>query len=166
MIKKMPPVVALATVLVLGCGHAPALEPCADPEPIEVRLRAAEMLNPDDAGRPLPTIVRVLQLRGAEPLETASADSVRTREQEILGDLFIKADETTLDPGVSSTLGLKRHPEARYLAVVALFRKPQGLSWRLVEELPAADVHHCRRANKPPLAVKATLTDNRVEEAP
>ena len=124
----------LAALLPLagGCG----LFGSKGPVPIEVVVTASDRLNPDDDGQSLPTVVRILQLKGAARLEAADFDPVYRRPKEALGEDLLAMEELTISPGESARRQVDRDPAARAVAVVGLFRRPAALSWRAVVELP------------------------------
>lgn len=108
------------------------------PVPLDVSVTASERLNPDEQGQSLPTVVRILQLKGTARMEGAEFDALYRRGKEVLGEDLLRTDELTLSPGQTVKLRLERDPAARAAVAVGLFRKPSGLSWRAVAELPAA----------------------------
>jgi type VI secretion system protein VasD len=108
------------------------------PARIEVEVVASERLNPDEQGQSLPTVVRIFQLRGAAKLEAADFDPLYRRPKEVLGEDLLQLEEVTLSPGQPVRRQLDRDPAARVVAVVGLFRKPSGLSWRAWAEIPAS----------------------------
>lgn len=110
--------------------------PPADPLPIEVTVTGDERLNPDDAGRSLPTGIRLYQLRSAAKMERAEFDKVFRQPREVLGEDLLQVDELVLTPGATVRRRLDRDKASRVLAVVAVVRKPTGGTWRAVVELP------------------------------
>ena len=60
-----------------SCGAAPlAGAVCETPAAIEVALESGPLLNPDAAGRALPTEVRLYRLRDAAAFETVAFDAI------------------------------------------------------------------------------------------
>ncbi len=100
-------------------------------------LAPSERLNPDDSGRALPTIVRVYQLNDIAALESASFEEVWQQPAETLGEALLGEEELTLYPGQAVRRPFTRKPDAAFIALVAIVRRPQGVSWRSVLELPA-----------------------------
>jgi type VI secretion system VasD/TssJ family lipoprotein len=106
------------------------------PPRLEVTLSAAPTLNPDDQGRPLPTFVRVYQLRSDLKLKGADVARVYLAPKDAIGEDLLRGDEVALKPGATAEYRLEREEGARFLAVVALVRKPGGGSWLSIAELP------------------------------
>jgi len=91
----------------------------------------------------LTTQVQVLQLVGIGRLEKASFDDLRHRTKEVLGEDLVQMSEKFVDPGETVSSGERRDPKANFVAVVALFRKPNGDSWRSVARLPIPPPEQC-----------------------
>lgn len=106
--------------------------------PIEVDISAAERLNPDDNGQSLPTVVHIYQLKSAASLERADAEQVYRGAKEVLGSDLLQMEEVTLSPGETLHRRIERDRSAKVVALVALFRRPTGVSWRAVADLPPA----------------------------
>lgn len=131
-----------------ACAHNPP-PPCTQPEPIQVLLKAGELMNPDDSGQSFPTIVRVYLLKSGTILETAAAEEVQRGDRELLGSELLEMQEVTVRPGKYERIFFKRNEDARVVAVVGLFRTPVGNSWRLIQNLPPADPDHCHKSVQP-----------------
>ncbi len=109
-------------------------------------LTASSRLNLGEKGEPLATVVRLYQLKGREKLASASFDEMLDRDKDTLGEDLLAVAEITVSPGESVKPPVARNPEARYLAAVALFRKPGSASWRAVTQLPAPNAQFCHPA--------------------
>ena len=136
-------------LLVVGCAHAPR-PPCDNPPPIYLVLKGSDRLNPDEKGRPLVTQVLVLQVKGTAKLEGADFTDLSSKAKEVLGDELISLNETSVEPGGTTTVGYRRDPRATAVVVVANFRQPSGNSWRAVAKLPPVDVEKCPDQPVPP----------------
>ena len=151
-----------AIAILCGCGHSPpppaqpALPPppCTTPEPLHVSLRASRRLNPSERGEPLATVVRIYQLKGTGKISVASFDDLLDHDRDTLAEDLVGVQEVTVNPGVTVDPPLGRSAEASHIAVVGLFRRPTGTSWRAVEKLPPADPQFCHppppKKNAPP----------------
>jgi len=122
-------------VLAAACRSSgkPALS--AATSPLDLEITAGARLNPNDQGLPLPTVVRIYQLRSTGKLERADFDRLLRQPREALGEDLLRDEEITLSAGETSKRTLEREQGARYLAVIALFRRPTGTSWKAVAEL-------------------------------
>jgi type VI secretion system VasD/TssJ family lipoprotein len=159
---------ALASaVAALGaCAHPPPPppSPCTTPEPLRVSLTASTLLNPGERGESLATTVRVYQLKDIAKLSEASLDQILDGDKALLAEDLLMMQELTLYPGEKATPNMARAEGATALAVVAMFRRPVGPSWRAIRKLPPPDPQHCHgTVGAPPAQLKFTLEDSRVE---
>lgn len=107
------------------------------PPPVHLRISAAARLNPDERGESLPTAVRVYQLKGAARVRALDLGPLLRDPKEALGEDLVAVDELFVDPAGTTERTISTDKAARALAVVAVFRRPAGESWRDVVELPA-----------------------------
>jgi type VI secretion system protein VasD len=108
------------------------------PAPIQITIRAASRLNPDEQGEPLPTAVRVYQLKGPTKFEAAEFGDLYDRDKAVLGDDMVQVDELVLAPGQEQSKRVARDKAARFVGVVAVVRRPAGSLWRSIAALPPA----------------------------
>lgn len=125
-----------AGVVAAGCGLFRTTPSDAPGEPLQVELAAGDRLNPDERGESLPTVVHLYQLKSAAKLEAADYERFYRAANETLGADLLQAQEFTLLPGGKLRRRVERERAAKVLAVVALFRRPTGDSWRTFVELP------------------------------
>ena len=112
-------------------------KPCPPPE-AKVALTATERLNPAANGESRPVQVRVYQLQSDARLRNATFEEIWQNDQEALLTDLKSVAEYTVFPGKTQVVKLKRNPEAYFLALVALFREPQGKDWFVSYELQEA----------------------------
>jgi type VI secretion system protein VasD len=141
----------LLLIATLSCTHArpkPRPRPvaaCAETEPLALLIDGAANLNPGPDGQPLPTVVRVYQLRGTTRWQTANLDEMARNDRAVLADEALDIRELTLMPSGRELPTLTRHPQTTHVAITVLFRRPHGTSWRAVAPLPPPDPLHCYR---------------------
>ena len=110
---------------------------------LELRAQADPVINRDPEGNPLSVVVHLYQLRdrgGFERLGFDAAASGRT-EAELLGADGLGRTELVLVPGGSRAVAVELQPGARFLGIVALFRRPDPDFWRCLvslDRLPGA----------------------------
>jgi type VI secretion system protein VasD len=133
---------ALALALISGvgaCGGSQARPSCDFvPETGNLTIEAGERLNPDEQGQPLPTIVRVYQLKGIGSLEPSAFDAIWRDAPTVLGDTLLSVDEVTLYPGDTIVRSFERNPEASFIVGMAVVRRPTGKSWRSIVRMPSS----------------------------
>jgi type VI secretion system VasD/TssJ family lipoprotein len=169
-ISLMSAVWASAVATLTACSHTPPPppSPCTTPEPIRLYLTASPLLNPGEHGESLATTVRIYQLKDTGKLIESSLDRILDNDRAVLGDDFVSVRELTLYPGDKAAPTLVRGEGATSLAVVAMFRRPVGPSWRAIRKLPPPDPQFCHGTVATPAALAAsqlrfTLEDSRVE---
>jgi type VI secretion system protein VasD len=139
----------LLAVFLPACGSAPppppkpAAKPCQPVRPT-LALTATARVNAETTGEGRPVQVRVYQLRSDARLRTASFEDVWQNDAATLDKDLIGMEEHTLFPSETKLLPLTPQPGAGTLALVALFREPQGKDWFVTYDLePPRSVAPC-----------------------
>ncbi len=103
------------------------------PRTVAIKLSAADALNLDSSGKSLALVARIYKLKQNNAFEQApfAAFFNPEREKEMLGADLIEVKEITLIPGQRLELQEKVSKEAYFVGVVALFRAPDPMRWRL-----------------------------------
>jgi type VI secretion system VasD/TssJ family lipoprotein len=163
-------VLASAVAILGACAHPPPPppSPCTTPEPLRLSLTASSRLNPGEHGESLATTLRVYQLKDTAKLIESTLDRILDDDKAVLGEDLISMQELTLYPGERAAPAMVRAEGATSLAVVAMFRRPVGPSWRAIRKLPPPNPQHCHGTVGTPEAVAAsqlkfTLEDSRVD---
>jgi type VI secretion system protein VasD len=128
----------LGGLMCAACGAAqkPAA-PCT--LPVKVRLEAGERINLDTQGEPLPTVVRLYQMKEIIRVEESDFAQIWETPEETLGPDLGKVQEFTLFPGQEQTVDVSLSPEIRFVVGVAIFRRPTGTQWRSIVPLPSSE---------------------------
>jgi len=150
-----------------ACAHPPP-SPCTTPEPIRIQLTASPRLNLGENGESLATTIRIYQLKDTGKLVESSLDRLLDGDRGVLGEDLVSVQELTLYPGEKAAPAMVRGEGATSVAVVAMFRRPVGPSWRAIRKLAAPDPQHCHGTVATPAALAAsqlkfTLEDSRVD---
>lgn len=133
-------VLALGATLSLGACKKSSKETCKPDEyvyeEIALHIQAAQDLNLDEEGNPLPTLVRIYQLSG--DLATRSLDFTELWEdhEAALGDEFISDKEFQIYPDSSEVIQITPEKDARYILAFGVFQQPVGNTWYRVYEIP------------------------------
>jgi type VI secretion system protein VasD len=129
--------VALLAVAGSACGGAkPAT--CDKSEVMDLTFAPEPRLNPDREGNPRSVVVRLYQLKEAEPFMQAGFEQLWSGSGATGGPVVAGPDELTLIPGKQEVRRFNRHPKATYVGVTANFREHiADTSWKGVAELPA-----------------------------
>ena len=128
----------LGPSLFAGCKGEEPKSPASCDQIVELQLSASDSINPGDDGGPLPVVVRVYQLKDRAKLDQADYQAVWQDAEQTLGDAVVDKAELTLFPSGQEKRRFGRKPDAAFVAVVAIFRKPSGTDWRRVFTLPDA----------------------------
>lgn len=130
-------IISLLVFAALASACANTARPSCDPqENANLRIEATDRLNPDEEGRPLPTIVRIYQLANIGTMETATFEEIWQNDEETLGEAFLGKDEVWIYPDSRIGRQFERNPDANFIVGVAIVRRPTGVSWRTILELP------------------------------
>ncbi|HLV65224.1 MAG TPA: type VI secretion system lipoprotein TssJ [Polyangiaceae bacterium] len=131
--------VALAAAL-SACGSGAPPPPAAAPKPCEpvqptLAITASDRSNASSAEPGRPVQVRVYQLKNDAKLRTASFEEIWQNDAAVLEGDLVSLEEHTVFPGQTTTVPVSPKAEATTLALVALFREPQGKDWFITYEL-------------------------------
>lgn len=121
-------IIAVSLLTLHGCASTSGSIPVS----YEVRASADAVINRDVAGQPLSVVVRLYQLKQAKEFSALTFDlatSNRT-DAELFGDSLIQRSELLLVPGTTHISSQGISPDAKFLGVVAFFRKPDTHYWR------------------------------------
>ncbi|MBW2733526.1 MAG: type VI secretion system lipoprotein TssJ [Deltaproteobacteria bacterium] len=132
--------------------------------PIEVFLQASPYLNQNKKQQPMPVEVRVFLLRDRETFDGLDFETVWQRAEEALADSIVKTSSLTVFPGKLKIYPLKSAPDVAYVALVGVFRRPQGDTWRYVFDIREKN-RVCATKNSLHTIVHAMLKDNTISKA-
>lgn len=139
--------VVLSALLLAGCGLTQSV---ADGtvsvtksifykqiKTLHLDFNAREALNTDSndmSALSVPTMVRVYQLRDSKAFEQLDYQSLLVDGDASLKTDLLSSREVVVKPGTGALLNMPMEKEAKFVAVVGLFRMPdtQKNSWRLV----------------------------------
>lgn len=164
-----PRIFTALSLFITLCGCATTRPTCRIPDNVKLELESSDQVNPDERGRPLPTVVRVYQLADLSKLQGAAFDDIWERDKDVLGTTLIKADELTVYPGQVTVKRFKRDAKADFVVGVAVFRTPMGGAWRTIQEWPLegdpCEEHHDDKAapKLDELRVRMFLENYRIE---
>ncbi len=90
--------------------------------------------NADEAQTPLATMVRVYQLKDSQKVEAADYQTLLRDADTALKEDVVASKSLLVMPRGSVTLNMPMSGEAKYVAVVGLFNRPEikNNTWRLV----------------------------------
>ncbi len=109
---------------------------CSAPQ-ARLTISSTANLNLNDSDEPLPVMLNVYQLGDDKAFTEASFTDLWKKDLAILGDSMLTKETLTINPASQERLTFERHAQARYIGVMAIFRKPEKEEWRAVA--PVAD---------------------------
>lgn len=130
---------------------------CADHR-VRVSLTATGELNLNEEEDPLPVVVRIYQLNDDGEFSKAAFANLWKDDLKALRGSLLTRDEVVMNPASQMVLEYPRHEQARYVAVMAVFRKPGEADWR--DARPVRDGFFARRSAT---RVKVQFKDNTLE---
>ena len=153
----------LTTAVVAGLIGLGCSKPVAAPVSAQFQVAAEARINPDSMGNSLSVGVRLFELKDLVEfskltLEAANSDKTPT---ELIGPALVSFSEFTAVPGATSPRSVILQPQTKFLAVLALYRKPDAQFWRIV--LPADSL---RKSNGKDVVVHVTANKLTVTGAP
>lgn len=107
------------------------------PPPVEIFMQAAEKLNLNATGQSMPVEVRVLLLKERELFDQLDFEAVWKDDGKALGKDLVKSASLTVFPGKLKIFPMKSTPAVAYVALVGIFRRPQGQRWKHVVDVRA-----------------------------
>lgn len=103
--------------------------------PLEVVLQGDAQLNPSEGGRSMPVEVRMLLLRDRAKFDQLDFETVWQSASEELGTDLLSSASITVFPSKIAIHTLKTTTDAAFIALVAIFRKPEGRGWGYVVDV-------------------------------
>lgn len=100
---------------------------------LHLDFTAREALNIDareSPSSPQPVVIRIYQLRERKTFDTLVYRQLLTDGEVLLKSELLASREVVLQPGSAASLDMPMEPEARFVAVVALFRQPDVIRTR------------------------------------
>lgn len=133
--------IGLSALVLAGCQIPKKGFRCEAPPPIHLTILAGENLNPSDRGEPLPTRVKILQVSNLTKVDSLESKDFWDKAADKLGADLLFQEDLTIDPGERNARWVNRLGPTNYIVAGALFRKPEGYSWRaVVSLLPVSEV--------------------------
>ena len=126
-----------SALLLTGCGAMQAAKNLVKAavyptvETLKITTQADAVTNADDRGAALPVTVRVYQLSDASQIRQADYAALLDNDQQVLGTGLLKRYEYVSYPQSTSVQEFPIQPDARFIAVLAVMRKPPAPAYFL-----------------------------------
>jgi type VI secretion system protein VasD len=135
-IKSVPSLLgAILALMLAGCGLTQKVAEGTTSVASSIFYKQVKILRLDFVSRAalnmaeydgtsLPTVVRIYQLRDRKAFEKADYQSLLLRGDDVLKADLLASREVVVKPGGSASLDMPLEKEAKFVAVVGLFRAP------------------------------------------
>ncbi|MEF7612881.1 type VI secretion system lipoprotein TssJ [Aquincola sp. MAHUQ-54] len=104
-------------------------------EVLKIDVHADAIINPDDRGGALPVTVRIYQLGAREEIERAGYADLVGQDRTVLGATLLQRYEFVAYPGESAAHAFPIKPEVRFIALLAVMRKPPAPAYLLLDAM-------------------------------
>lgn len=111
---------------------------------VELNLIAQKHLNQDVRNNSLPVLIRVYTLTSDDEFTDATFRELWHNDKSVLGNTLIDREEYSLNPNSHLKISVSHDANAKFIAVVALFRRPRGSEWRVIRVMPGRVVASMR----------------------
>ena len=132
--------------------------------PIEVFLQASPYLNQNEKGQSMPVEVRVYLLRSRQTFDGLDFETLWQRGDEALSREMIRNTSLTVFPGKLKIYSMESDGTAAFVALVAIFRKPEGGTWSQVLDIREKN-KRCATKDALHNVVHALLKDNTITKS-
>jgi len=126
MLKSFNKIFILISCLLLAACSASTMQ---------INLTSSKHLNLDTENNSLPVVVRVYVLTNDGAFLDASFRELWRDDKAVLGNTMLDREEYTLAPNSHLTIKVTHTNQAKYFAVVGLFRHPHGSEWRVIHPM-------------------------------
>lgn len=128
-------IAAAILFLTVGCSSVKDIK---EQTRLELRIEAADNVNPDEKGRAAPIQVRIYELKNDTAFTSADFYSLQDTDKAVLGNDLLVSDEYLMRPGEVKTIHRKTKPETTVIGVLAGYRKLARSQWRETYRLAEA----------------------------
>ncbi|NMP29873.1 type VI secretion system lipoprotein TssJ [Rahnella sp. SAP-1] len=141
--KSLLPLLVISSLLV-GCGLTQKVSDGTisttkaifykQVKTLHLDFNARHASNNNPQGEPLATVVRVYQLRERKAFDTADYQQLSDVDSQVLKADLLDQRDLRVQPNGSAALDIPLDPQAKHVAVMALFLSPEIAqnSWRVV----------------------------------
>jgi type VI secretion system protein VasD len=102
----------------------------------QVRMQAAQYLNPDVTGNPSPLVVTIYQLKKPFSFQQASYSALAQNSASVLGNDLVDKKVVEIRPGDHENVNQVLAQNTKYLGIVAAYRNIDQAMWRKVIKVP------------------------------
>lgn len=134
-------------------------KPCEE-LPLDIVVKGNEVQNLNPEGQSMPVEVRAYMLSRRDTFDALDFDAIWKRGDEALGSTLLGSLAFTVFPGEEKINPVGAPIKVAYVAMIGLFRRPDGDQWRSV-----VDIHGLAEKCRPGqlhFVLHTTIKDNRM----
>ena len=125
-------IAAVLAISLTGCfGAKDEPPPPLPPTKIELRVEAAQDVNPNKEGKASPVLLRIYELKGLSSFNAADYFAINQQDQTALGADLARKQEVMLRPGEKKTYFIEPEAGTGFLGAYAGFRNLGSARWRV-----------------------------------
>lgn len=133
--------------------------------PLEIVLQPGGQLNPSEGGQSMPVEVRALLLRDRAKFDQLDFETVWRSAGEELGPDLVNSASITVYPSKIAIHTVKTTTDVAFVALVAIFRKPEGRNWGHVVDVREQNRRCADGDDSLHTVVQASLRGNTITQA-
>jgi type VI secretion system protein VasD len=130
--------VLAGTLLLAGCASDTEKEVVREPVRLNLTIRTASSVNPDDQKRAAPIIVRLYELKNPDTFDAADFFSLQDKDKTLLGDDMNAREQFQMRPGDSKAIRRDAKSTTTTLGIIAAYRDLPNSVWRATWPMPPA----------------------------
>lgn len=108
-------------------------------EEVELRIKVAEAVNPDELGRSSPVVIRLYELKKEVSIEGTDFFSVYDQTDADFKLAVISMKEFQVNPGQTIEQTILTDVATRHLMMVAAFKDIDNSQWKVMHDLELSD---------------------------
>ncbi|WP_404389756.1 type VI secretion system lipoprotein TssJ [Pseudoalteromonas phenolica] len=102
---------------------------------VNLDVTSSDNLNLNKFDEPLPVVLKVYQLTDIQAFNNATYEQLWKADKSVLANSLVTVEEKTINPSQITNISFEQSEQAKYIAMVALFRDIEGGKWRTSFEL-------------------------------
>lgn len=122
---------------------------------VNLDVTSSDNLNLNKFDEPLPVVLKIYQLTDIQAFNNATYEQLWKADKSVLANSLVTVEEKTINPSQITNISFEQSEQAKYIAMVALFRDIEGGKWRTSFELSNGYV-------KIPTSLDITLNKNSI----
>ncbi|TMO56962.1 type VI secretion system lipoprotein TssJ [Pseudoalteromonas phenolica] len=102
---------------------------------VNLDVTSSDNLNLNKFDEPLPVVLKIYQLTDIQAFNNATYEQLWKADKSVLANSLVTVEEKTINPSQITNISFEQSEQAKYIAMVALFRDIEGGKWRTSFEL-------------------------------